>query len=256
MDDEFSLVDSETVGTGYVLNPNQDGSISHITDELGEDHESKMTISDNNSKQNSEENEGKWNDGFEDHAPDNNDDVRSSSNPSSSRRLKNRSIPLNLLVPTNPKEAIDFVKDDKPSEMTLSRRIALRLMKYKWYYPNRDGKKSSCFGSSKAENIDGSLQPSLEKAWAYFEHVTLPRFVYDGKNSIWISDTSSPRIWEFSLDTEEFSSYSFDGVGTFMLTQDNKGRIWFTDTPRHQIGFIDPESKQIITKTTPMIFYL
>ena len=184
MDDEFSLVDSETVGTGYVLNPNHDGSISHITDELGEDHESKMTISDNNSKQNSEENEGKWNDGFEDHAPDNNDDVRSSSNPSSSRRLKNRSIPLNLLVPTNPKEAIDFVKDDKPSEMTLSRRIALRLMKYKWYYPNRDGKKSCCFGSSKAENIDGSLQPSLEKAWAFFEHVTLPRFVYDGKNSM------------------------------------------------------------------------
>ena len=77
--------------------------------------------------------------------------------------------------------------------------------------------------------------------------------VYDGKGSIWISDASSPRLWQFSLETQEFSSYSFDGLVTTFLTQDNKGRIWFTDTPRNQIGFIDIESKQITTKTLPKL---
>ena len=36
--------------------------------------------------------------------------------------------------------------------------------------------------------------------------------LYDGNNSMWISDSLSPRLWEFSLDTEEFTEYSFDGV--------------------------------------------
>ncbi|MDH5418518.1 MAG: copper resistance protein CopC/CopD, partial [Nitrosopumilus sp.] len=71
--------------------------------------------------------------------------------------------------------------------------------------------------------------------------------IYDGKDSIWISDASAPRLWEFSLETKEFTPYSFDGLVTTFLTQDNKGRIWFTDTPRNQIGFIDIESKQITT---------
>ena len=77
--------------------------------------------------------------------------------------------------------------------------------------------------------------------------------LYDGKDSIWISDASSPRLWQFSLDTQEFSSYSFDGLSTVFLTQDNKGRIWFTDTPRNQIGFFDPDTKQITTKTIPKL---
>ncbi|MFQ5782702.1 MAG: CopD family protein [Nitrosopumilus sp.] len=77
--------------------------------------------------------------------------------------------------------------------------------------------------------------------------------LYDGKNSIWISDPSAPRLWQFSLDTQEFTSYSFDGLTTISLTQDNKGRIWFTDTPRNQIGFFDPETKQITTKTIPKL---
>ena len=77
--------------------------------------------------------------------------------------------------------------------------------------------------------------------------------IYDGKDSIWISDASAPRLWEFSLETKEFTSYSFDGLVTTFLTQDNKGRIWFTDTPRNQIGFIDIESKQITTKTLPKL---
>ncbi len=77
--------------------------------------------------------------------------------------------------------------------------------------------------------------------------------LYDGKNSIWISDPSSPKLWQFSLDTQEFTSYSFDGLTTIFLTQDNQGKIWFTDTPRNQIGYFDPNNKQITTKSLPKI---
>ncbi|MFB5612397.1 MAG: CopD family protein, partial [Nitrosarchaeum sp.] len=77
--------------------------------------------------------------------------------------------------------------------------------------------------------------------------------LYDGDNSIWISDPSSPRLWQFSLDTQKFTSYSFDGLTTIFLTQDKDGKIWFTDTPRNQIGYFDPSNKQIITKTLPKI---
>ncbi len=77
--------------------------------------------------------------------------------------------------------------------------------------------------------------------------------VYDGKDSLWISDASAPRIWQFSLETNEFTPYSFDGLVTTFLTQDNTGKIWFTDTPRNQIGFIDIETKEITTKTIPKL---
>ena len=77
--------------------------------------------------------------------------------------------------------------------------------------------------------------------------------LYDGGNSIWLSDASSPRLWQFSLDAQEFTSYSFDGLATMFLTQDNNGKIWFVDTPRNQIGFFDPENKQITTKTIPKL---
>ncbi|BDQ30041.1 hypothetical protein NZNM25_16460 [Nitrosopumilus zosterae] len=77
--------------------------------------------------------------------------------------------------------------------------------------------------------------------------------IYDGHNSIWISDANASRIWQFSLDSQKFSSYSFDGLVTTFLTQDNKGRIWFVDPPRNQIGFIDTQTKQITTKTIPKL---
>ncbi|MDW7641963.1 MAG: copper resistance protein CopD, partial [Nitrosarchaeum sp.] len=77
--------------------------------------------------------------------------------------------------------------------------------------------------------------------------------LYDGKSSIWISDASSPKLWQFSLDTQEFTSYSFDGLTSMLLTQDNQGRVWFTDTPRNQIGYFDPSNQKITTKTLPKI---
>lgn len=77
--------------------------------------------------------------------------------------------------------------------------------------------------------------------------------LYDGNDSIWISDPSSPRLWKFSIESQNFTSYSFDGLTTMLLTKDSEGKIWFTDTPRNQIGYFDPNNKQIITKTLPKI---
>ena len=87
-----------------------------------------------------------------------------------------------------------------------------------------------------------------------FPEKVAPLFpLYDGKNSLWIGDTAAPRLWQFSLDTQEFSSFPFDGLGAMTLTQDNNGKIWFVDPPRNQIGFIETENKQITTKTIPKL---
>ena len=103
------------------------------------------------------------------------------------------------------------------------------------------------------------VKPRLTDLKTEIIEYELPEFskplypLYDGKSSIWVSDPSSPRLWQFSLDTQEFTSHSFDGLTTMLLTQDNQGRIWFTDTPRNQIGYFDPNDQQITTKTLPKI---
>ena len=77
--------------------------------------------------------------------------------------------------------------------------------------------------------------------------------LFDGKESIWISDPSAPRLWKFDIESKEFESFSFDGVITMFLTIDNDGKVWFTDTPGKQIGFLDPESNEITTIPLPKL---
>ena len=61
-------------------------------------------------------------------------------------------------------EDIDFLQD-KFGHMTYGRRLALYLgSKYTWYNPKLK------------ENESDNDRPSIEKAWAYFEHVTLERY--------------------------------------------------------------------------------
>ncbi|MFB5631281.1 MAG: CopD family protein [Nitrosopumilaceae archaeon] len=75
--------------------------------------------------------------------------------------------------------------------------------------------------------------------------------LFDGKNTIWISDTQKPRLWKFTLDKQEFGSYDFEGLTSITLTQDNNGKIWFTDTPNNKIGFLTPETGVIQTVSLP-----
>jgi hypothetical protein len=79
----------------------------------------------------------------------------------------------------NGEEGVSFLKDD-PKEMTIARRIALGLLDRKWYNPNA-GKPTIDVQAS----FHGSvirLAPSLKRAWAYFEHVTLVRYFITGEN--------------------------------------------------------------------------
>jgi hypothetical protein len=83
---------------------------------------------------------------------------------------------------------IDFLKDDK-SEMTWGRRIALSLMDYKWYNPKageEETEESSSVMETPVESMKSeddafdrtsSRKPNLQKAWAYFEHVSLDRYI-------------------------------------------------------------------------------
>lgn len=68
--------------------------------------------------------------------------------------------------------------------------------------------------------------------------------IYDGKENLWISDPSAPRLWKFSLEDQQFNSYEFDGMTSIMLTMDDDGKIWFTDTPGDQFGFFDPTTEE------------
>ena len=72
---------------------------------------------------------------------------------------------------------IDFLKDN-PSEMTFGRRIARGLMNKKWYNPRagqpEPPKRNHAAGETDPQ-ITEMQQPSLNKAWAYFEHVAMSR---------------------------------------------------------------------------------
>jgi len=46
---------------------------------------------------------------------------------------------------------------------------------------------------------------------------------YDGNNTIWISDAAEPRLWKFTLDDRQFSSYDFFGISTIFLDIDHDG---------------------------------
>lgn len=67
---------------------------------------------------------------------------------------------------------------------------------------------------------------------------------YDGNNTIWISDAGEPRLWKFTLDDKQFSSYEFFGISTIFLDIDHDGKIWFTDTPNSKIGNFDPKTEK------------
>jgi len=81
---------------------------------------------------------------------------------------------------------------------------------------------------------------------------------YDGNNTIWISDAAEPRLWKFTLDDKQFSSYDFFGISTIFLDIDHDGKIWFTDTPNSKIGNFDPKTEKFevieipsLTDTSP-----
>ena len=73
---------------------------------------------------------------------------------------------------------IDFLQDP-PEQMTYGRKIALSLLSKKWYNPRAETKK---YDDVEASEYSLATAPSLKKAWAYFEHVVLTRYVVADHN--------------------------------------------------------------------------
>lgn len=76
--------------------------------------------------------------------------------------------------------------------------------------------------------------------------------IFDGANTIWISDIAKPRIWKFTINDKQFKSYEFDGQISVTLNIDNDGKIWYTDTPNSRIGFFDPDTEKFETIDLPI----
>ena len=76
--------------------------------------------------------------------------------------------------------------------------------------------------------------------------------LYDGKDSIWISDPAKPRIWKFTIDNQQFKPFEYDGIAAVLLTMDNDGKLWFTDSPANKIGFIEPQTQQVSIISLPL----
>ncbi|MBI5377966.1 MAG: CopD family protein [Thaumarchaeota archaeon] len=75
---------------------------------------------------------------------------------------------------------------------------------------------------------------------------------YDGNDTIWISDSSQPRLWKFSIENKQFKSYTFEGgKTTVFLRIASDGLVWFTDTPDSKIGYFDPATEKFQTISLP-----
>lgn len=105
----------------------------------------------------------------------------------------------------------DATYRDSIEDMTLGRRLARFLSKYHWYNPH----------------VNEEDAPSIDKAWAYFEHVTLARhFKPTAEN-----DVGSIRMAEAGENNGETQLYSLFntpekdlgdfgvGIGTFSALQ-------------------------------------
>ena len=107
--------------------------------------------------------------------------------------------------------------------------------------------------------LDLTVKPKLKDIQVEVIEYELPEKakplhpLYDGNtDTIWISDLSDPRIWQFSLKTQEFSAHEHNGSATTFLALDdsNSGTIWFTDGPGNNIGNINIATGEI--KTIPI----
>jgi copper transport protein len=106
------------------------------------------------------------------------------------------------------------------------------------------------------------VKPRLSELKTDITEYTLPDAaaplmpVYDGDDTIWLSDSSQPRLWKFSISKGLFTQYQFEGKTTVFLKLDGD-KIWFTDTPDGKIGYFDISAEQfhivpLPTKSLPI----
>ncbi|MCY3975796.1 MAG: CopD family protein [Thaumarchaeota archaeon] len=71
-------------------------------------------------------------------------------------------------------------------------------------------------------------------------------------DSIWISDSSRARLWQFMIEEEKFLEFNFRGKSTTFLTMDENEKIWFLDTVGNNIGFLNLINKKIEIISLPI----
>lgn len=105
--------------------------------------------------------------------------------------------------------------------------------------------------ANEAVSFDVTIKPHLSELQTNIVEYDFPDTnvaplypVFDGKSTIWISDTAKPRIWKFTIDDKQFKPYEFDGQISVTLNIDNNGKVWYTDTPNSRIGFFDPSTEK------------
>lgn len=117
----------------------------------------------------------------------------------------------------NTRGEIDFLTD-VPKKMTYGRRIAVHLSKkYAWYNPQLK-KEPGADSTGTPEVEERGVQPnapkaSIEKAWAYFERMTLPRHKYIPKNQPEPApdDREVPNVSSFDSLTSSIRKSFFKG---------------------------------------------
>lgn len=103
-------------------------------------------------------------------------------------------------------------------------------------------------GTNEGVTLNLPVKPRLENIEVEIVEYDFPESgaplypVYDGDGSIWISDASAPVIWQYAIESGEFTRHEFSGEASIILDIDSSGRIWFTDTPEGQIGHLDPKT--------------
>jgi len=98
---------------------------------------------------------------------------------------------------------VDFF-DDPKSQMTYGRRIGLYLMNRIWYNPQLRNKKEK--DDEENTHPPGHEAPSLAKAWAYFEHFTLPRHIFKPEHGKYPrSNLEYARAGEDTVNTRLYS---------------------------------------------------
>jgi len=108
-------------------------------------------------------------------------------------------------------------------------------------------------------SIDLLVKPRLQNIQTEIIEYEFPEFagplypLYDGKGSIWISDSTAPRLWKFTIDDQQFKSYEFEGQVSVSLAIDSEDKIWFTDTPSSKIGFLNPKTEKIQIISLPQL---
>ena len=142
-----------------------------------------------------------------------------------------------------------FLHDD-PREMTFSRRIALYLMTKKWYNPSYDPNEDNTnptkngrekdtveFDDDLTEEDDGDVlagyeKPSLAKAWAYFEHSTLQRYVVNPMDETDGHRNFFQRLYDGYINTNRVLTRAEPG------TTSHKTRLYDPiSTPHKQVSY-------------------